>query len=170
MGCIWPIFSIANHTKQAITSSLDCLLYYNMASKTGQGFLAGGNLTRWTTMGAFWVLRRKQPTVDKCPGLKSGASATDERWTIMWFSKSKAQINMAVLPLFIKVYLYNVEIKMAASPISHSNQLKPCVYIVQSICEKEHQKSHSFVYINCIHELRKSWILFQSCLWSHSHG
>ena len=52
------------------------------------------------------------------------ASAKAESWTLMWFSNSKAQINMAVLPLFKKGFLYNVEINMYLTPIAHTHQLK----------------------------------------------
>ena len=43
-----------------------------------------------------------------------GASATAESQTLVWFS------NMAVVPLFIKVVLYNVEIYTSSTPISHT--------------------------------------------------
>ena len=53
-----------------------------------------------------------------------GASATAISRTLMWFSYSEAQCNMAVLPLIRKVVLYNVKINMSPAPISHTHKLK----------------------------------------------
>jgi hypothetical protein len=57
-----------------------------------------------------------------------GASATAESQTMMWFSNRKAQCNMVVLPSFVKVVLYNVEIN--SNPISHTPKLKIHVCIL----------------------------------------
>jgi hypothetical protein len=66
--------------------------------------------------------------------VRGGASATAKSQTLIWFSNSKAQNNMAVLP---KV-LYNVKNKIKTCiPISHPQTIILCVYIVQSISERQ---------------------------------
>ena len=74
----------------------------------------------------------------------------------MWFSKCKAQCQMAVFPLFTKVFLYYVQTNMFPTLIfTHSQTENIYVYIVQSIGVKEPQTSHYFVHIHSIHELQQ---------------
>jgi hypothetical protein len=83
------------------------------------------------------VVRWKQPAVNESGGVRwgEGASASPKSRTLMTFFNSKAQIDMAVFTF--QVFLYNVEINMFPTPVSHTEIIR--VFIVQSITERETQ-------------------------------
>jgi hypothetical protein len=89
-----------------------------------------------------------------------GASATVESQTLMRFSNSKAQINLAVLPLFIKKsFLYSVE-KHSYPTLTN----KSYTWTSYNQLVREPQ-SHLFIHCR-LHMHWSNW----SHLWSRSRG